>query len=127
MPAGVFTSTLKLPAAGIMEEVMLAVTCVLPTTVVARVTPLKITTDAETKWLPVAVSTKLDGNCEKTTVAGEIESRTGTGRALPQRGLMALHPSSKNPSTMRNELPSTVRNEVGTTESTLPDSVGGDY
>jgi hypothetical protein len=40
---------------------------------------------------------------------------------------MALHPSSKNPSTMRNELPSTVRNEVGTTESTLPDSVGGDY
>lgn len=97
-----------------MDEVMLAVSCELLTTVVARLVPLKTTTEAETKWLPSAVSTKLDGNCENTTVAGEIESRTGTGRALPQRGLIALHPSSKNPSTISNELASTVRNEVGT-------------
>jgi hypothetical protein len=88
-----------------MEEVMLTVSCELLTTVVARVAPLKTTTEEETKWLPVAVMTKLDGNCAKTIVAGEIESRTGTGRAL--------HPS-RSKSTTSNELTSAVRNEVGT-------------
>lgn len=110
-----------------MEELMLTVSCELLTTVVARVVPLKTTTEAETKWLPSAVSTKLDGSCEKTTVAGAIESRTGTGRALPQRGLMELHPSSKTPSMISNKLASTVRNEVGTTECTLCDRAGVKY
>ncbi len=96
-----------------MEEVMLTVSCVLLTTVVARVAPLKIKTEEETKWLPVAVMTKLDGNCAKTIVAGEIESSTGTGRALPQRGFRALHPS-RSKSTTSDELTSTVRDEVGT-------------
>jgi hypothetical protein len=92
---------------------MLAVTCVLPTTVVARVVPLKITTEEDTKWLPVTVMTKLDGNCAKAMVAGEIESRTGTGRALPQSGFRALHPS-RSKSATSVELTSKVRNEVGT-------------
>jgi len=95
-----------------MDEVMLTVSWELLSTVVARVTPLKTTTEAETKWLPAAVTTKLGGNCAKTMVAGEIESRTGTGRALPQRGFSELHPGrSKNIS--RHELRSTIRNDCG--------------
>ena len=92
---------------------MLAVSSELLTTVVARVAPLKITTEEETKWLPVAVMTKPDGNCAKTIVAGEIELRTGTGRALPHRGFRALHPN-RSKSTTSDELMSTVRTEVGT-------------
>lgn len=128
LPEGVFTTTLKVPGPGIMEEVMVTVSSELLTTSVARVVPLKITTEEETKRLPVAVSTKLDGKCAKTSDAGEIESRTGTGRALPQRGFTELHPSSSDPSDIRsttgstvsNERASTVRNEVDTTECNLP-------
>ena len=71
---------------------MLTVSCELLFTAVARVVPLRTTTEEETNWLPVAVSTKLGGNCEKTMVVGEIELSIGTGRALPQRGFRALHP-----------------------------------
>ena len=53
-------------------------------TPVARVAPLKTTTEEETNWLPVAVRTKLGGNCEKTMVVGEIELRVGAGRAPPE-------------------------------------------
>jgi hypothetical protein len=53
---------------------------------------LKTITEDETKWLPVAVRTKLGGSCENTIVVGEIEVRLGAGRALPQRGFSALHP-----------------------------------
>jgi hypothetical protein len=93
LPAGVCTTTLKLPAPGIMEDVMLAVSWELLITLVARVAPLKTITEEETKLLPVAVMTKLGGSCEKTMVAGEIELRLGMGRALPQSGFSALHPS----------------------------------
>jgi len=92
LPAGVCTATLKLPGAGIMEEPMATVICELFFTAVARVAPLRSTMEEETNWLPVAVSTKLGGNCEKTMVVGEIELRIGAGRALPQRGFSALHP-----------------------------------
>ena len=61
--------------------------------------PLKITTEEATNWLPVAVRTKLGGNFEKTMVVGEIELRVGAGRALPQRGFSALHPSRSNSTT----------------------------
>lgn len=53
---------------------------------------MKITTEEDTNWLPVRVRGKLVGNCEKTMVVGEIEFRTGTGRALPHKGFNALHP-----------------------------------
>ena len=93
---------------------MLAVTWELLSTVVATEAPLKSTTEEETKWLPVAVTTKLGGNCAKTMVAGEIESRTGAGRALPHRGFSELHPGrSKNIS--KHELRSTIRNDCGMT------------
>lgn len=91
VPAGVCTSTLKLPEPGIMADVMLAVSWELLITLVARVAPLKTTTDEETKSLPIAVRTKLGGSCEKTMVVGEIELRRGVGRALPQSGFSALH------------------------------------
>jgi hypothetical protein len=91
LPAGVCTVTLKLPGAGIMEELMATVSCELLFTAVARVAPLRSTTEEETNWLPVAVSTKLGGNCEKAMAVGEIELSIGTGRALPQRGFSALH------------------------------------
>ena len=84
--------TLKAPGAGIIEEVTVACSWELLSTTVARAVPLKTTTEEETNWLPVAVSTKLDDNCEKTTVVGEIELRIGVGRALVQRGFKALHP-----------------------------------
>jgi len=112
VPDGVCTTTLKLPAAGIMEDVMFAVSTELLTTVVARVVPLKTITEEETKWLPVAVRTKLGGSCEKTIVAGEIEARLGAGRALPQRGFSALHPGRSKRMTS-HALRRTIRQEEG--------------
>ena len=92
MPAGVFTTTLKLPAPGIIEDVIVAVSWELLITLVARVAPLKTITVEETKLLPVAVRTKLGGSCAKTMLVGEIELRLGEGRALPHSGFSALHP-----------------------------------
>ena len=103
LPAGVCTMTLKVPGAGIMEEVMVTVSWELLFTEVVRVAPLKTTTEEATNWLPVAVRTKLGGNCEKSMVVGEIELRTGTGRALPQRGFRALQPE-RSKSTASSEL-----------------------
>ena len=71
---------------------MVAVIWVLLATVVGSVVPLNTITDEETKWLPVRFSEKLDGNCENVMVAGDTESRTGTGRALPHRGFRELQP-----------------------------------
>ena len=86
-----------------MEELIVTVAWELLSTEVARVAPLKTTSEEATNWVPVAVSTKLGGSCEKTTVAGEIELRNGTGRELPQRGFSALHPG-RNASTNTNKL-----------------------
>jgi len=110
LPAGVCTSTLKLPALGIMEDVIFAVSSVLLTTVVATVAPLKTITEEETKLLPVAVRTKLGGSCEKTSVVGEIELRLGAGRALPQSGFSELHPA-KSTIVTSNELRRKIRQE----------------
>ena len=72
-------------------------------TEVASGAPLKTTSDEATKWVPVAVRTKLGGSCEKTMLAGEIELRNGAGRELPHRGFRALHPG-KIESTNTNKL-----------------------
>ena len=74
--------------------------------------PLRTTTEEETNWLPVAVRTKLGGNCEKTIVDGEIELRMGTARALPQSGFRALHPG-RNRNTRSNELTLPIRRKQG--------------
>jgi hypothetical protein len=81
-------------------------------TAVVRVAPLNTTTEEETKWLPVAMMTKLDGSSEKTMVVGEIDVRTGTGRALPQRGFSVLHPG-RSKSATKHELRRTLRQEEG--------------
>jgi len=99
LPAGVCTTTLKLPGAGIIEDVMLTVISDLLITAVERVAPLKTTMEEETKRLPVAVRTKLGGSFEKIMVAGEIELRVGLGRALPQSGFSALHPGNSKSAT----------------------------
>jgi hypothetical protein len=112
LPAGVCTTTLKLPGAGIIEEAMLTVSSELLITAVVRVAPLKTTTEEETKWLPVAVSGTLSGSCEKTKVAGEIELRIGTGRALPQRGFSDLQPG-RSKSATSPALRTTTRREEG--------------
>ncbi len=112
LPEGVCTTTLKGPGPAIMEDVMLTVSWELLTTVVTRVAPSKTTTEEETKRLPVAVRTKLGGNFAKTIVAGEIESRIGTGRALPQRGFSVLHPV-RSKSTSSHDVRSTLRKEGG--------------
>jgi hypothetical protein len=75
-----------------MEELMVTVAWETLSTEVARAAPLNSTRDEATNWVPVAVSTKLGGSCEKTMVAGEIELSDGAGRELPQRGFSALHP-----------------------------------
>jgi hypothetical protein len=112
LPPGVCTTTLKLPGAGIMEDVMVAVSSKVLITVVARGASFKTTTEEETKWLPVAVMMKLGGNSEKTMIVGEIELRIGTGRALPHRGFSALHPG-RSKSTISHELRRTIRPEAG--------------
>ena len=58
--------------------------------------PLNTITDEETKWLPVSVREKLDGNCENAMVVGETASRTGAGRALPQSGFIELQPGNSS-------------------------------
>ena len=93
-----------------MEDVMLTLSLELLMMLVARAAPLKTTTEEETKWLPVAVMTKLGGSCAKTTVAGEIDLRLGTGRELPQSGFSALHPG-RSKSTTSHELRKTIRQE----------------
>jgi hypothetical protein len=77
VPAGVFTVTLKFPGAEIIDDITVAVSWEWLVTTVARVAPLKTTTEEETNWLPVAVRTKLEGSLEKAIVVGEIEVRTG--------------------------------------------------
>ena len=49
LPAGVLTTTSKLPGAEIMEDVIVTFSWELLATVVARVAPLKTTTEEETK------------------------------------------------------------------------------
>jgi hypothetical protein len=105
---------LKFPGAGIIEDVIVPVSWELLVTAVAMEAPLKTITEEETNWLPFAVSTKLGGNCEKVAVVGEIESRAGVGRALPQRGFSALQPGRiKN--AIRSEPRRPSRYEEGTT------------
>src|SRR5882762_252909 len=76
-----------------MEEVIVTVSWELLFTAGVRVAPLNTTSEEETKLLPVRVRTKLGGTCEKTWVAGEIERRTGAGRALAHSGFSASQPA----------------------------------
>jgi hypothetical protein len=54
-------------------------------TLVLRALPLTMTSEAETNWLPLTVSTAPCSTCEKVMVFGESEPMSGTGLALPER------------------------------------------
>ena len=84
LPAGVCTTTLKLPGAGIIEDVMLTVISDLLITAVERVAPLKTSTEEETNWLPVAVRTKLGGSFEKTARCIQATARPLLASNLPK-------------------------------------------
>jgi hypothetical protein len=112
LPAGVFTTTVKLPGAGMAEAVTVAVSWVLLTTVLVSVTPLNSIVEDETKCFPVAVITKLGGSWEKISVSGQIEVRLGSGRALPHRGFSALQPGRLQ-STTTKKLTRPIRREEG--------------
>jgi len=108
VPAGVRTSKLKVPAAGIAVDGSVTVSSVLLTTTAGKVSPLKTTSEEERKCVPTAVTTNGDGSCAKATEVGVIEVRLGTARALPQKGFRALHPA-KTRSTTNNELRRPIR------------------
>jgi len=91
-------------------------------TEVARVSPLNSTTEEDTKLPPFAVSVKLDGNCENVRVGGEIELRTGTGRALPHSGFTALQ-AGRNQSASTSALRRAV-NGKGGINTTHPQCTG---
>ena len=93
-----------------MDDAIVTVSWELLSTTVARATPLKTTTEEETKSPPVAERAKLGGNCEKAIVAGEIELRVGAGRALPQSGFRALHPGRSRSAT-KSEMSQPIRDE----------------
>jgi hypothetical protein len=85
-----------------MEDVTVIVSWELLFTVVVTMLPLKTPTEEETNRLPVKTIGKLAGICENTIVLGEIELRTGTGRALPQSGFRALHPGRSKSRTIEH-------------------------
>jgi hypothetical protein len=91
LPLGVLTATLAVPGPEIRVVVSVTCSCVLLTTVVATVSPLITTTDAETKWEPLTDRTK-PSTVENAIVSVERDEISGDGRALPHNGLIALQP-----------------------------------
>src|SRR5580700_4455180 len=65
-------------------------------TLVLRALPLTMTSEAETNWLPLTVSTAPCSTCEKVMVFGESEPMSGTGLALPQNGFSVLLQPGRN-------------------------------
>ena len=122
LPAGVRISMLKPPGAVIAEDGMATVSWVLLTTAAVKIVPLKITSEEATKWVPVAVMTREDGSCENSTVVGEIEVRTGAGRALLHNGFSALQPS-RTRGTISTELRRPIRKDERITQCSSRDKV----
>jgi hypothetical protein len=91
LPLGVLTTTLAVPGPEIRVVVSVTCSCVLLTTVVASVSPLITTTDAETKWDPLTDRTK-PSTVENAIVSVERDEISGDGRALRHNGLIALQP-----------------------------------
>jgi hypothetical protein len=71
------TVTFTTPPVAMSAAVMAAVTCVALTKVVVFAAPLKLTTDEETKFVPVAVSVKAAPPA--VALVGEMEVNVGTG------------------------------------------------
>lgn len=73
---GLVTVIVEVPADAISEALIVAVSCVEETNVVARAEPFQLTTDPEIKSLPLRTRVKSDPP-EKVDV-GEMEASTGT-------------------------------------------------
>ena len=91
-PLGVLTFTVAVPVAEMTDVVIVVCSCWLLVARVLRVVPLTTTTEDATKWLPFTVSKNPFCICANVTVFGESDPITGAGRALPHKGLRALHP-----------------------------------
>jgi hypothetical protein len=94
--AGLVTVTAAVPAEAIAAAGMTVVNWVELTNVVVRAVPAKLTTDAETKFVPLTVSVKPDA-LPATALVGEIAVIAGTG--LPPPPVEAVpppHPASNS-------------------------------
>jgi hypothetical protein len=76
--AGFVTVTATIPAAAMAAAGMVAVNCVELTNVVVRAIPAKLTTETETKFVPLTVSVKPDA-LPATALVGEIVAIVGVG------------------------------------------------
>src|SRR4051812_3834712 len=86
-PPGVSTATAAVPASVIKVLVSVTCNCLLLVMVVGKAAPLKITTEAETKLLPLTERTTPLSNSARVTESGDRVEILGAGRALEQRGL----------------------------------------
>jgi hypothetical protein len=101
--AGLFTVTAAVPAEAMVAAGIAAVSCVEPTNVVVRAVPAKLTTEAETKFVPLTVSVK-PAALPATALVGEITVIVGTG--LPPPPIEAVPPP--HPARSNRITPSTV-------------------
>src|ERR1700730_13396480 len=76
--------------------------CRLLCTFVASLVLLMITTEDETKSLPLTVRRKPCCTWATVTVLAESEPMTGAGRELPHNGLSALQPESASKESTRS-------------------------
>src|SRR5579859_2502914 len=96
-PLGVSTMTFTDPGPEITSLVSFIFSCWALTTVALKGVELMRTSEADTNWLPLIVSSVPACTSEKVTVLGESEPISGAGRALPHSGLRALlHPARNN-------------------------------
>ena len=95
-PLGVLTVTLAVPGPEIESVVTVTCNCCLLKTVVLSVLPLTATTEDETKSEPFTMRRAPCWTWVNVSVLGESEAMTGAGRALPHRGLRALHPGKNS-------------------------------
>lgn len=139
LPLGVLTVTLAVPGAEIVSVVIVTCNCSLLTTVVLSVLPSMTTTEDETNWLPFTVRRKPCCTSANVIVVAERDPITGTGRALPHKGLSALQPG-KNSKAIKSALggrknapirfiqhrtPGSLRETaIGTRSASLPNDVG---
>jgi hypothetical protein len=94
--AGLVTVTAAVPAEAMAVARMAAVNCAELTNVVVRAVPAKLTTEAETKFVPLTVSVKPDA-LPATALVGEIDAIVGTGLLpSPVEAVPPPHPARNN-------------------------------
>ena len=96
--AGLVTVTAAVSAEAMAVAVagMAAVNCRELTNVVVRAVPAKLTTEAETKFVPLTVSVKPDA-LPATALVGEIDAIVGTGLLpSPVEAVPPPHPARNN-------------------------------